>query len=111
MHKLQHVQPYWQQHGPKTIPKISDVKTARQWLNEREKKTGWTPLFEESFQGRVINVVDVLKLAKRAYGMAGLREYIRIKDTVVGLDAYDWTSLRRDNNSFVLAMLKKYGEY
>ncbi|MDD5340437.1 MAG: hypothetical protein PHV13_04265 [Candidatus ainarchaeum sp.] len=104
-----HVQPYWGKPGPKAIPRISDMRTARQWLKACDGN-GWTPLIEESFHGRVNNVLSLLRLAKSAYDDEGLREYVRTKDNL-GIDACGWARLHSHKNWQMIDLLTRYGGY
>jgi hypothetical protein len=109
MNKIQHVQPYWGKPGPRAIPRISDLHVAGQWLKECDRN-GWTPLIEESFQGRVNNVLGLLRLAKSAYGDEGRGEYVRTKDNL-GIDACGWARLHKQKNWQVIDLLTRYGGY
>jgi hypothetical protein len=109
MNRLAHAQPYWSKPGPSTIPRIPNKDAAKKWLMECDRN-GWTPLMEESFRGRIDNVLGILRLAKRAYGDAGLREYVRRKDDI-GMDACGWASLRTEKSWPVIELLTKYGAH
>jgi hypothetical protein len=85
------------------------LHTASQWLKACDRN-GWTPLIEEAFQGRVNNVLGLLRLAKSAYGNAGLREYVRIQDEL-GIDACGWARLRGKKEWQVIDLLTRYGAY
>lgn len=93
----------------KAIPHISDLRIAREWLKACDRN-GWTPLIEESFQGRVNNVLGLMRLAKRAYGDAGLREYVSTRDDL-GIDACGWARLHLNKNWQVIELLTRYGGY
>ncbi len=98
-----HVQPYWSRKTPGAIPGIRDKAAARRWLTERDSN-GWTPLIEEAFKGRAKNVLDLVLLAKFAYGNAGLREYVRLEDDL-NIDACGWARLHRNKNWQVIDLL------
>lgn len=106
MNKTTQVQPYWSRPG--TVPDIAP-RIAAKWLKQRDGN-GWTPLIEESFQGRVNNVLGLLRLAKMAYGEAGLREYVRTKD-YDGTDACGWARMHQHKNWPVIDLLTRYGAY
>ncbi len=58
MQKTHHVQPYWGKPGPKAIPHISDLRTARQWLKACDRN-GWTPLNDREM-GKIKAIVNLL---------------------------------------------------
>ena len=109
MNKIAHAQPYWSKPAPSAIPRITDTKAAKKWLKACDRN-GWTPLMEESFHGRLDNVLAILKLAKGAYGDAGLREYVRIQDDL-GKDACYWARLHKHKEWQVIDLLTRYGAY
>jgi len=106
MNRLMHAQPYWSRPG--TVPDLAP-RAAAKWLKECDRN-GWTPLFEEAFKGRVNNVLGLLRLAKSAYGDAGLWEYVRIRDDL-RRDARDWARMHVHKNWQVIDLLTRYGGY